>query len=172
MWRNKNNIMEYDPFTDFQPTNPRIPADLDDEYNFDVAAEEIAAKRGLIVVKPQDDQLQIDIDSPEALAEFWRRFNCFVMVKHKDFYFTHSQVCVVPSQRPGHYHATITVLGKTFSPIERIAYQAALNDDVLRVFLNMRRVYAGVEDPTRLFEKPKEEAPPKAAPDPDDDILL
>jgi len=137
---------------------PKSEHDFEDEYNFDESAEEVAAKRGLIVVKPADNQLQIDIDSEEALIEFWRRFNCFVMVKPFEFEFSHHQVDVKPSQRQGHYHVTITVEGKTFSPLERIAYQAALNDDPLRVFLNMRRVYVGVEDPTRLFEKPQQES--------------
>ena len=123
-----------------------------DEYEFDIAAEEVAKERWLIVVLPQDNQLQIDIDSDAAYEEFYRRFDSF------DFHLTkygHPTVTAKPSASGlPNQHITLTFKGVVFSESERIALQAALNDDSLRTFLNVKRMAHGVENPTRLFEKP------------------
>lgn len=129
----------------------------EEEYNFDLLASEIAESKGLIVVMPKPNQLQIDIDSDEQYAEFHRRLECFVrtyrdeqLFDMRDFgYEEHESSSGLPKR-----HITLTFWNHEFTEQERILYQAALGDDVLRVFLNTKRLHFGVPSPSRLFEKP------------------
>lgn len=130
----------------------------DEEYDALTPAEEVAAKRGLIVVFPADNQLQIDIDSEEQYQEFERRIGGFeVDALHP------CKITILPSASGlPKRHATITCDDRTFSTVERHMWQAALNDDPFRVYLNAVRYADGDEHPSRLFEKP--------VVDPDDDM--
>ena len=124
-----------------------------EEYNFDESAEEVASAKGLVVVFPEDNQLQIDLDSDEAYKEFDRRLEAFEL---SDTHFESASVVITPSASGlPHRHVTITFPRRTFDESPRMLLQAALNDDPLRVFLNARRFIFGVKNPTRLFEKPE-----------------
>lgn len=121
----------------------------DDEYDVFTDPEEVAARRGLIVVFPEDNQLQIDIDSEEQYEEFNRRFASF------DFFYK-AQITVTPSASGlPNRHVTITHPTETFETVERMMWQAALNDDPVRVFLNALRHADGQENPCRFFEVPE-----------------
>lgn len=121
----------------------------DESYDFDIEAEEVAKARGLVVVLPQPNQLQIDIDSDELLSEFESRFETFQWREA----FKPKKVDVKNSQHPGHYHVTIT-LSEDVTEWQRLALQAALGDDPMRSYLNAMRAQFGVKNPSRLFEKP------------------
>jgi len=123
---------------------------LSDLYDFDASAQAVAESRGLVVVFPKENELQIDIDSPEQLAEFFRRLNYLC---DSPLFNYNSHKLTTSNSGKGHHHVTI-VCDRTFTEVERMMLQAALNDDPLRVFLNARRWLYGIENPSRLFEKP------------------
>lgn len=120
----------------------------EEDYNCLLSAEDAAAEKGLIVVRPGPNQLQIDLDTEAAYIEFKRRLDYFRFDKG----FT-KQVNPSASGLP-HRHVTLTFRDRTFEPWERIALQAALGDDPIRVYLNAKRYDNHQEDPSRLFEKP------------------
>lgn len=124
-------------------------------YDFDESAEDVAKKRGQIVVFPNEDQLQIDIDSEEQYEMFQRRFQAFGIgsgISDDRGYIMDEKPSKsgLPSR-----HITITCPGRKFTEGERIAYQAALGSDPVREFLNAMRLYHGNEKPSRLFQNPK-----------------
>lgn len=118
----------------------------EDEYHFDTSATQAAEERGLVVVLPMANQLQLDLDSDAALNESIRRIDCFGF--NCDMHVAES------ASGAGHYHGTLTFPERTFTEWERIALQAALGSDSIREFLNARRLWQGVANPTRLFETP------------------
>lgn len=121
----------------------------DADYDFDVAAEDVAKSRNQIVVYPKPNQLQLDLDTEDAFSEFQRRFGTM------DFSDTPPTVDIKESASgEGHRHVTLT-FNKIFEEWERLAIQAALGDDPIRVFLNVKRKIHGIENPSRLFEKDK-----------------
>lgn len=118
-----------------------------EEYDFDKSCEEVAASRCLDVVYPEDNQLQLDIDTEEQYQEFLRRTAFFEFA------------CEV-SEKPSasgypNRHITMTFPNHTFSTWERIALQAALGSDPIREFLSARRYWQGIERPSCLFEVPQ-----------------
>ena len=118
----------------------------EDEYDVFTDPNEVARRRGQRVVFPEPNQLQIDIDSYRQFAEFERRFGSF------DTLFG-SQIQIKPSASGiPHRHITITHPVKVFTVEERLMWQAALNDDPVRVFLNALRLDNGDETPSRFFE--------------------
>lgn len=116
-------------------------------YNFDLKAEEVAKERGLVVVYPEKNQLQFDLDTKEEREEFMKR--CHEMINGRNFHF-HEHVS------PGggeHRHVTLTFFDMEFTEWQRIALQSVLGSDPMREFLNARRLMEGATDkPTRLFE--------------------
>lgn len=128
-----------------------------DTYDLDVSAEEEAKRLNCIVVKPEPNQLQIDIDSEEAYSIFQKR-----IFEYK----YHSQLSITVETHPSKSglpkrHITITVNDfknnpHVFNEWERIALQFTLGSDPIRETLNTWRLLRGSENPSRLFE-PKEE---------------
>ncbi|SRR6266566_3519952 len=108
-----------------------------------------AQKNDLELVIPGDDQLQIDIDCSEDLETFNRHLLIF-QEKFPGAIFT---VTKSRSKLEGK-HITITVPGKKFSVVERIAYQAALGSDRKRELLSLFDWDSGRKLPTVFFEKP------------------
>jgi len=125
-----------------------------DQYEFDRNCLEVAAERGLIVVFPNDNQLQLDLDTDEAWDEYVRRSND--MYRLSKNFICEMNVTVSASGLP-HRHVTLTFKDRTFDDRERILMQAALGDDPLRVFLNTLRLEYGVYGPCRLFAVPTQE---------------
>ena len=134
----------------FAESNRSYPTEQDalcvQIYEFDAEAEKVAAARGQKVVLPGPNQLQIDIDSEQALSEFMRRLEAFN--------FELVSIEEIPSKTPGHYHIYLDFQGRPqpFTEWERLALQSALGDDPIRHFLNCLRAVSGVPNPTRLFE--------------------
>lgn len=122
--------------------------DAEDEYEFDWVAEKVAKSRGLVVVYPKKNQLQIDLDSEDAYRNFLDQMDALDI--------RHSWAVITPSASGlPNRHATITFTnGRTFTEWERIAIQFALGSDPVREKLNIMRLYNGLPNPTRLFEKP------------------
>jgi hypothetical protein len=121
--------------------------DTEDKYDWSKDPSLVAAERGLVVVFPKENQLQIDIDSDAQATEFRRRLDAFPWIYEIE---DKPSASGLPNR-----HVTLTIEDKTFTEVERMFWQAALNDDPLRVFLNALRYDAGVENPSRLFEKPE-----------------
>ena len=127
--------------------------DEQNEYNCFRSAEEVANERGLIVVYPKPNQLQIDIDSEEQWTEFMRRKEFF-----DEFFWGGSitydiKITDSASGQPKK-HITMTFKDREFDHYQRMVYQAALNDDPKRTFLGLARLLRGESDnpPTTLFE--------------------
>lgn len=120
-------------------------------YNFNEVAEEAAAKKGLIVVLPEPNQLQIDVDSEEAYLEFCKRYQNMDMQYSN--YGTPKIKETFSNSGPPHRHITLTFENHIFTEWERIALQAVLGSDPIREYLNAKRLIFGEFNPTRLFEK-------------------
>lgn len=121
-----------------------------DEYDFDENCEDAAKARGQKVVLPLPNQLQIDIDNEEQLKEFERREESFAT----GYQPWRVSMLKTPS-RSGFpaCHITLTFAPeRVFTDWERLALQSALGDDPIRAFLNTRRFFEGVKNPSRLFE--------------------
>lgn len=154
-----------DPFTDCEPLNlmhlrpePEVivlnllenQQAWDESYDFDQRAEEVAQKRGQVIVYPKPGQIQIDIDSEAQLAEVQRRIKRMYDMDVIPF----KTGVISKSKTPGHYHMTVTIDDDGVSEWQRIALQAVLGSDPLREYLNCMRLLSGVEKPTRFFETP------------------
>ncbi len=110
--------------------------------------EEKAAAKGLIVVRPEPNELFLDIDSE---ADF-EKFESLILIfkEHRD------ELCSwtkrpSPSGKPGRYHVVVTLSAPVKDQMERIVLQALLGSDT------KRELIAYVDDrETCLFEKPAE----------------
>lgn len=114
-----------------------------DIYDFDANCELVAGNRGCIVVYPASNELQIDIDSDDDYERF------LAAIPLLDF--TREVTEKVSMSGLPHRHIYVKA-NRTFTDIERIAYQFMLGSDYVRESLNLMRVTYGVKNPTRLFE--------------------
>ncbi len=115
-------------------------------------AADKAARLGLDLVQPADDEVFVDIDSRSDRDRFDRALG---LAKHMwadiTVRFTES-----PSGLPGHEHAYVKI--PDLAPIgvhERIALQAALCSDPYRELLAIFRGRDGYQYTSVFFEKPK-----------------
>jgi len=119
----------------------------EEEYDFTLCAEKIAKSRGQIVVWPQQNELQIDIDSAQQMRDFTKIYNeigwCY------EWTFVHKS-----RSGPNRWHVYIRHPKLTFTTPERLLLQAFFQDDPKRCKLNTLRYLEGIETPSRLFEKP------------------
>lgn len=112
-------------------------------------APDKAARLGLTLVMPKDDELFIDLDSPDAMARFSLLF---------DDEFT--QVYPLASVKfttssGGNIHAYVTVPElKPLKMEERLALEAALGGDPLRQMIAVKHHREGYAYPSVFFEKP------------------
>jgi hypothetical protein len=120
--------------------------ETNEHYCFDVDPIDIAKEKGCRAVFPKPNQLQIDLDSEEAKEEFLKRLEAFVFIDAHDLLLT-------PSQKAGHYHATLTFPFITFTEWERICLEGVLGDDPVRFYLNAKFLHNGVYNHSCLFEK-------------------
>jgi len=116
------------------------------EYDFSISAEDEAERRGQVVQWPKDNEIQLDLDSEEALAEFERRFKDFAFQEIWQTPTVHKR----KSFTEGHYHVTIE-FADDLNNWMRLALQAALGDDPIRHFLAVRRLVYGCKTPSCLF---------------------
>lgn len=144
----------------------KAKGDSDKEYDWEEDCYLTALSRGLVVMTPRWNMIQLDLDSDKAFEEFQRRLDAFQGIctedspYRPDLFLGHIDQVVVPSSSGlPHRHVylsfpDIKVTDVGFTDQERILLQAALNDDPLRVFLNTMRMLSGIENPSRLFRKP------------------
>jgi hypothetical protein len=104
----------------------------------------LAESRGCVVVRPQPNELFVDIDS----ARQWERFQqTIVFFKEWRWVATAS-----PSGKEGRKHVIVT-LPEAVDEATRILYQAILGSDPHRELLSWKRLQAGEKAPTIFFEK-------------------
>ena len=113
----------------------------------------VAEARGQIADYPADDECQLDLDSKDALIEFYSR------LRFLEEFIPEVDVLELPSKSQGHYHIIIT-FSEDISMWQRLAMQSILGSDHKREILNCARALNGDENPTILF-RPKEEASEK-----------
>lgn len=107
-----------------------------------------AEESGLTVVYPEDNQLQIDINSDRA-------FSIFIEMKHLlEKYFIVRDVVILPS-RSGlpKRHITVT-LDQPINDYQRIALQSIMGSDRVREFLSYVQHRNGDQHPILFLEKP------------------
>ncbi|MGH7239031.1 MAG: hypothetical protein ACREHG_03085, partial [Candidatus Saccharimonadales bacterium] len=112
------------------------------------AVIEHAESMGLIVVFPQDNEIQIDLDNKAAVKEFRRRLGFFKAIHGKlinRVYYTHS--------RSGGTHVTIQLTRPVESKVERIMFQALLGSDAKREMLSLMDLFQAQREPTLFYEK-------------------
>lgn len=115
---------------------------LDDEHR-----KATCDRKGLRFVLPEPSQLQLDIDSFEALGVYTanrERLGDLV---------TSAKIEASPSRKAGHFHVTVTLSRPVKDAYERIMLQLLLGSDVTREVLSWRRATAGMSDPTIFFER-------------------
>ena len=107
-----------------------------------------AQDNNLLVVYPETNQLQIDIDSDRAFSIF------FEMKGLLEKYFTVLDVVITPS-RSGlpKCHITVT-LAQPINNYQRIALQTMLGSDRVREFLSYIQEMQGDPKPVLFIEKP------------------
>jgi hypothetical protein len=113
-------------------------------------ANEAAKAKGLVVVWPEPDQLFVDIDSHAALVLFEAHILTLKSVVPCTWMVMRS-----PSEKPGHWHATVRLSRPVEDVFERILLQALLGSDLLHEILSWKQATAGNATPTCFFEKPE-----------------
>lgn len=110
-------------------------------------APDKAARLGLDLVRPADDELFIDLDSSEMVAEFLEKLRFF-----RDLY----EVTSVQWTRSkgGNWHAYVRVRDVIFDRTERVALQAALGSDPAREMIAIMHLNVGYDYENVFFEKP------------------
>lgn len=108
-----------------------------------------AEKRGLVIKKPTERELFIDIDSNAQLKIFREHLKLVQTIVGCSYTKTRS-----PSRKPGHWHIVVTTDDTKVMPFDRILLQALLGSDLKREALSWLRLLRGVPDPTVFFERP------------------
>ncbi len=121
-------------------------------------AELEAEKYGGQVVYPTQYELQLDLDSEEAVEGFRSRLRWLEKI------IPVKQFGIGPSRSPGKFHAVVELEKPVSSDMERILLQACLGSDPIRELLSYRRVLERDPHPTLFIEggtKPKKESEKK-----------
>ena len=106
-----------------------------------------AFQLGMAVVTPKQNELFIDIDSPEALEIFK------VRVYKLGQLIGMTRWTMSRSKTEGHFHVTAG-LNRDINPVERIALQAMLGSDPMHEALSLKAAMSGMIHPTVFFEPP------------------
>ena len=121
-----------------------------EDYSEDQEAEAAAAKRGLVVVLPQERELFVDIDNDAQWQTFLK-----VIEKLTNTELAASWDATPSASGLPHRHVRVQ-LTRSVKPIERIALQALLGSDPIREWCSYERLAAGHVSPTRFFERKSE----------------
>lgn len=113
------------------------------------AATAAAAARGCVVVQPEPNQLFVDIDSNEDM-----NFLLAGLARIRARTPVEDRITPSPSGREGRWHVTLTFAERTFTPLERVAFQAALGSDRMRELNSVIDILDNDPLPTIFFEKP------------------
>jgi hypothetical protein len=136
-----------------------ITADEQNAFEYDVNQTredyiDSQIKKGMSIVYPAPNGLQIDIDSESHMAVFLRSMECFKRNWDGDIKFkTKPSSSGLPRQ-----HITVT-LPFVVESWQRIALQAALGSDPLRELLSSIRMMRGDISPTLFVEQPADLPP-------------
>lgn len=121
------------------------------EYILDMNRNDLKAAEadGFAIIRPDDNTLQLDIDSEESYTEFFRNYRLFAALLPEviDTYTEVPSKSGLPKR-----HITIK-LKQPFNVHQRIALQACLGSDLRREIFNFVRVYFDVPDPILFFRK-------------------
>lgn len=116
---------------------------------------------GKEVCIPERHQLFLDLDSMSQVEAFLKSFPIFVREMEEFHVLNSVNIFTITfnkssSGAPYHWHVRITMCqpSNIFSPVERIAWQAALGSDPCRELLSMIRHQNGDDDCTLLVESP------------------
>lgn len=128
-----------------------------DEYHFIQARDEYLASvraDGKVVDEPANNQLQLDIDTREDEARFFKNWPIFKReierLYHKELPFPR----ITPS-RSGYPSQHVRIdLPFEVDTWQRIAWQGALGSDPTRELLSAVRALNGDDKPTLLVENP------------------
>ena len=118
--------------------------DHSSQYSLD-----FARKQGLRVVLPTALELQIDIDSDEALYDFERRYELA-----RNTGLPLAGYSSQPSKSGGEKRHITVRMSLKITPLERIALQAILGSDWRRELFSYDRLQRGDAVPTLFFERP------------------
>ena len=98
---------------------------------------------------PDEDEVQIDIDTEEAYLIFSHRLEEIKQLTPVDWVSE-----IISDSGPPHRHITLRFPGKKLSPLERIALQFVLNSDPIREKLSAYRVLLEQPEPTVFARTP------------------
>ena len=114
-------------------------------YDIDRDPEVVAGKKGLVVVKPGDDELFIDIDDLADLPHVFTGIKFLAAVGIKA-----AVTDITLSGTPGHLHCYARV-DRKLKPVERVVLQACLGSDRKRELISVARLLLGGKYPTTVF---------------------
>lgn len=132
--------------------------DLNDNHGLSSEAVKYAAKEGLDVRFPKDNELFIDIDSEAGYDQFNRAYILLLQTFSDGLYFTET-----PSKSDGIWkdgefcfrRHIVVQLPMAVTLIERVAYQAILGSDYKHELLTIKNIRDGDPSPTLFFEAKK-----------------
>lgn len=108
---------------------------------------------GFQVLKPKDNELFIDIDTPGQYAIFQRNIEAWNKNMDQEFRVKCWKEAPSKSGLPRR-HITCTLHSSVvLSPRDRICFQALLGSDPMRELLSLCRYHAGDSDPTLFVEQ-------------------
>lgn len=117
-------------------------------------AEQEAAEKGLVVIFPKENELQLDIDSAEAYETFDKNLKVLRQM------FPVAEIIETGSRSGGaRKHIIVRLKQVVISNEERILLQACLGSDCTRELLSYFRVLRRDPHPTLFFEEPSFEDP-------------
>lgn len=114
---------------------------------------------GFVVTYPADNELQIDIDSASDMARHEKSWTCLIRnidrEAGKSPFMTEEHRRITPSRSGGDKRHIRIALPFPLTPLERIAFQAALGSDPVRELLSIFRLRMGDQNPSLLLETPE-----------------
>jgi len=107
-----------------------------------------ASKRGLLVIEPRSNELQIDIDGARAMRHYSKQY----AILERGGQTRGWKETLKPSHTKGHAHITIR-LPRSITDLKRVCLQAILGSDPSREAFNYVRVQNRNRYPIVFFEK-------------------
>lgn len=142
-------LQPFNAMTDYfrKMMNEIPPSIMDSEFCSQTALDEVNNDRGLQIVYPEDNQLQIDLDGEMDFLIFQSRFDRLI-------YFYVPKKVEIRASRSGlpKRHVTVTLYDK-IDPKDRIILQLYLGSDPTREFLGLQRIAAKDPHPTLFIER-------------------
>lgn len=112
--------------------------------------DDAAKELGLMVIRPRNQELFVDLDSPDASTSFEAMWEFF------DGWEPGAKITANrPSRIEGHRHVVVDLGRPVKNATERVLLQLVLGSDRKREFLSLKRIEHGFDDAdvTVFFEK-------------------